>query len=232
MTAEEKRLFRNRKAVPEKLVEFGFAEVEGGFRYETDILDGQFRMTVHIAGKEVTSGLVDRDSGEAYVLHRVPGAIGVFVGAVREAHEAVLREIAARCFVPDVFQSSCTKALLEYVRKTYGDELEYPWPKTLENAVLRRSDTGKWYGALLIISRRKLGLDSDELVEILDLRIPTEEVEYTVDRIGYFPGFHMNKQHWYTILLDGTVPPEEIYPQIDRSWTMAMKKRKSTVIET
>ena len=48
MTAEEKRLFRNRKAVPERLVEYGFAEVEDGFRYETDILDGQFRMTVQV----------------------------------------------------------------------------------------------------------------------------------------------------------------------------------------
>lgn len=229
MTAEEKRLFRNRKAVPEQLLEFGFREVGDGFRYETDILDGQFRMTVFAADREVAAGLVDRDSGEDYVLHQVPGAAGTFVGAVREAHEAVLREIAAHCFVPDVFRSDCTKTLLEYVRKTYGDELEYPWPKTLENAVLRRQDTGKWYGALLIVSRRKLGLDSDEPVEILDLRIPTEEVESTVDGIGYFPGFHMNKRHWYTILLDGTVPPEEIFPQIDRSRRMAMKKSKTPV---
>ena len=223
MTADEKRLFRNRKAIPEKLLEFGFVQVEDGFRYERDILGNQFRMTVFTEGRGASTELVDLDSGEIYVLHQVPSAAGSFVGAVREAHEAVLREIAAQCFVPDVFQSSCTKALLEYVRNTYGDELEYPWPKTLENAVLRRQDTEKWYGALLIISRRKLGLESDEPVEILDLRIPPEEVARTVDGIGYFPGFHMNKRHWYTILLDGTVSPEEIFPQIDRSWEMATK---------
>lgn len=223
MTAEERRLFRYRKAVQEKLLHYGFRQTDTGFCYETSILDSQFLMAVTVADDGIDSCLLDRDSGEPYVLHQVPGAAGAFVGAVREAHEAVLREIAEQCFVPDVFQSETTKALLAYVRRTYGDELEYPWPKTLENAVLRRQDTKKWYGALLIISRRKLGLDSDEPVEILDLRIPPEEVEHTVDGVGYFPGFHMNKRRWYTVLLDGTVPPEEIFPQVDRSYRMALK---------
>ena len=223
MTAEERRLFRNRKAVPEKLASFGFNESIDGHSYETAIADGQFRMIVTVQDRDVESRLLDRDSGEPYVLHQVPGAAGSFVGMVREAHMQVLRKIAKSCFVPDVFHSSGAKAVLEYVREKYGDELEYPWPKTLENAVLRRQDTGKWYAAFLIISRRKLGLDSDEPVEILDLRIPPEEVEHTVDGVGYFPGFHMNKRRWYTVLLDGTVPPEEIFPQIDRSYQMAVK---------
>lgn len=223
MTAAERLLFQKRTAVPEKLLAYGFAPDGDGFRFETGILDDQFQMTVLVeAGGAVETALTDRD-GETYVLHQVPGAQGAFVGAVREAHRAVLADVAAACFVVDVFHSPCTHALMDYIRRTYGDELEYPWPRTLENAVWRRKDTGKWYGALLIISRRKLGLDSDELVEILDLRIPPEEVEATVDGVGYFPGFHMNKRRWYTILLDGTVPPEEIFPQIDRSYSMAVK---------
>ena len=222
MTAEEKRLFHGKKPQPLKLKDFGFREENGVYRWESPVLDGQFQMCVSI-DQDLDTELIDTETGEAYVLHRVAGASGSFVGAVRDAHEQILRQIAEQCYDYDVFQSPCTKALMDYIRRTYGDELEYPWPKVPENAVWRRQDTRKWYGALLIMSRRKLGLDSDEPVEILDLRIPPEKVEDTIDFRGYFPGFHMNKRHWYTILLDGTVPPEEIFPQIDRSYQMAKK---------
>ena len=37
------------------------------------------------------------------------------------------------------------------------------------------------------------------------------------------PGYHMNKKHWYTILLDDSVPLEEICRRIDRSYLLAVK---------
>lgn len=39
-------------------------------------------------------------------------------------------------------------------------------------------------------------------------------------RPGYFRGYHMNKDHWITLLLDGTVPMDEIKNCIDRSFTI------------
>jgi predicted DNA-binding protein (MmcQ/YjbR family) len=34
------------------------------------------------------------------------------------------------------------------------------------------------------------------------------------------PGYHMNKKHWNTILLDGTIPDPEIYTWIDHSYDL------------
>lgn len=138
-------------------------------------------------------------------------------------YEQVLTDIAEHCFEPDVFKGIQTKAIIAYVRETYGDELEFLWAKTPDNAIWRRKDTQKWYAAVLTVSRSKLGLPSDGMAEIIDLRIEPEQMEATVDNKKYFPGWHMNKRSWYTIILDGSVPEEEIYNRIDRSYRLATK---------
>lgn len=40
------------------------------------------------------------------------------------------------------------------------------------------------------------------------------------------PGYHMNKLHWNTILLDGSIPQSEIERMIDHSYTLVVKKLK------
>jgi len=37
---------------------------------------------------------------------------------------------------------------------------------------------------------------------------------------GILPGYHMNKKHWNTILLDGSVPPQMIRHVIDHSYEL------------
>ncbi len=93
-----------------------------------------------------------------------------------------------------------------------------------DNAIWRRKDTRKWYGALLTVSKRKLGLEDDDMVEIVDLRIPPEELEALIDGQRYYPGYHMNKKHWFTMCLDGSVPIKEICRRIDESYRLAEKK--------
>lgn len=122
-----------------------------------------------------------------------------------------------------MFKSKQAEELITYVRNAYGDELEFLWEKFSGNAVWRRQDTGKWYGVLLTVSKRKLGVASDEMAEILDLRIQPEALEALLDKESYFPGYHMNKKHWFTILLNGSVPLEEICHRIDNSYRLAMK---------
>jgi predicted DNA-binding protein (MmcQ/YjbR family) len=39
------------------------------------------------------------------------------------------------------------------------------------------------------------------------------------------PGYHMNKKHWNTIFLDGTVPDKEIFSWIDHSYSLVAGKK-------
>ena len=38
-------------------------------------------------------------------------------------------------------------------------------------------------------------------------------------------GYHMNKKHWNTVLLDGSVPDKEIFSWIDHSYDLITGKR-------
>lgn len=216
--------FKRRKVNKIKLLSFGFEAIDRGYVYQTDLADGQMKLTVLLDSDDVLyTEVTDKCSGEEYVLHRVAGAAGSFVGQVRSDYEVVLEKISAKCFDPEVFKSDQAKAVIDFVKDKYGDELEYLWQKFPNNAVIRRKDNQKWYAAILTVSRRKLGFDSDESIEILDLRLKSEEMESTVDHIRYFPGYHMNKKHWITVCLDGTVFNEEIFERIDNSYSLAKK---------
>ncbi len=207
-----------------KLVPFGFTEREGGYEYENDIANGQMKLTVRIekSGK-LYSEVTDKDTGEEYILHRVEGAVGSFVGQVRLDLEETVERISAACFEPEVFKSKVTKAVIAYCLKKYGDSPEHLWERSPDNAILRRRDNKKWYAAILTVKRSKLSGDSDREVEIIDLRLPPEEMEKTVDGVKIFPGYHMNKKHWITICLDGSVDIKEICARIDESYILAKK---------
>ena len=41
-------------------------------------------------------------------------------------------------------------------------------------------------------------------------------------------GYHMNKMHWNTIILNGSIPDSEIKRMIDRSYCLVVKKLKKT----
>ncbi|MDE7082648.1 MAG: MmcQ/YjbR family DNA-binding protein [Clostridia bacterium] len=181
------------------------------------------RVGIASSNTEIKTEVIDLSTAEAYTLHLVEDASGSFVGAIRSEYDRILTDIAYKCFEKDVFKSDSTHKVIEYVREKYGDELQYLWRTFPSNAVWRRKDNGKWYAVLLKISKSKLGLNSDEKVDVIDLRINPDILPNVVDGKRYFPGYHMNKKNWFTICLDGSVSVEEICQWIDKSYIIAQK---------
>ena len=213
----------NRKPDPRKLLSFGFEASGADLTYRREIAGGmQMTVTVTPEGRVFTE-VTDGESGEEYLLHRVESATGAFVGQVREAYNALLVEIAAACLYNDVFAGGQPRRLLAHIRSAYGDEPEYLWEKYPDCAVVRRADNRKWYAVILTVDRRRLGQEAKGKVEILDLRISPDEVEDTVDHARYFPAYHMNKKHWITLCLDGSVGQEEIERRVAESYRLAKK---------
>lgn len=207
----EDTYFRRKKLNKSKLLAYGFKQVSDGYRYSTTVLDGGFLFNVMIdASGKVCTEVTEQDTGEEYILYKISDATGGFIGAVKSDCEKVLIDISEKCYDPDVFKTKQAKELIEYVRNRYSDELEFLWTKFPDNAVWRRKDSKKWYGAILTVSKKKLGLQTNEIVEIIDLRLQPELIEKIVDNERYFPGWHMNKKNWYTIILDNSVATEEI----------------------
>lgn len=214
-------IFYHKKVNLEKLKKYGFFEEDGAYKFSTEILNGEFllEITLDENGKPDTK-LTEKQGGEEYILYKTK-ATGNFVGNIRSEIGRKLSEIAEKCFDTAIFKNGQTIKLLHYAHEKYGAEPEFLWEKFSDNAVLRRKDTEKWFAVLLTVSRRKLGLDSDETAEIVDLRTSHENIPALIDGKKFFLGWHMNKKHWFTIILDGSVSFEEICKRIDESWELA-----------
>lgn len=132
--------------------------------------------------------------------------------------------IITKCTTPNVFKSEQAKKIIKYVKEKYNDDLEFLWKKFSENAVWRNKTNYKWYGALLIISERKLKLESDKIIEIIDLRYEKDKIKEIIDNDKIFGGYHMNKESWITIKLDGSVKTEKIFELIDNSYHISLTK--------
>lgn len=220
---EEK--FTRKKPIAAKLLAFGFSAQGDSLHYCTPIVGGQLALHVSVdAAGHLSEHVVDSAFGDPYPLYRDTSISGDFVGRVRTECEAALEEIARCCFEPAVFCSPQSLELIDYVRLTYARELEFLWgDKFPDNAVWRRPDSQKWFALMFRISRRKLGLDSDEVVEAIDLRMRPEEMPSALDGRSILPGWHLNKKTWCAIILDSSLPTPEICRRIDSSFSLAAK---------
>ena len=111
------------------------------------------------------------------------------------------------------------KEIFEYVKNQYGTMPEYLWSSSPDSAVLRHQN-GKWYAVIMNVEKSKLGLNGDGTVEIIDVKCDPEMTGMIIQIYGFLPGYHMNKQHWITILLDGTVGESKILDFLDMSYDL------------
>lgn len=216
-------LFRRRKVIWSSLEGYGFVREGDVYSFRKDILSGSFVLEVNILpSSSVSSRVLDMEYGDEYLPYR-SDAGGQLALLVRGAAEEILRDIALHCFEEDVFKAEQSIRVIEYVRMRYGDRLEFLWESSPECAILRRKDNRKWYAIIMTLPVRKLGREDSGIAEIIDLRLEKEMIEKTVDGSRYFPGWHMNKKHWYTIILDGSVCDEELLERVDASYQLALK---------
>lgn len=124
--------------------------------------------------------------------------------------------------------TSLREGVLAYAKEIYGTEPEYLWARYPRYAVLRRPDSGKWYGLLIDVPRDRLGLGGAERADILDVKVDDPFLrDDLLRRPGYLPGYHLSARTWTAVLLDGTVPLAEVCALLDASWRAAEKKKKA-----
>lgn len=207
-----------------KLLNYGFKKEKEKYLYSQDIMDGDFNLSVEVTSSgKIKTKVVEVSTGEIYILHLVQSAEGTFVGKLRDEYEYVLKDIANKCFETEIFQSPEAKNVIKYVDKKYGDKMEYLWEKFPDNAICRRKDNKKWYLIIMTIKKSKLGFDSDERVEVMNLRALPEDIPQMIKAKNIYPAYHMNKKYWYTILFDGSMDIEEIFEHIDISYKLTLK---------
>ena len=115
----------------------------------------------------------------------------------------------------------------EYIKNQYGIESDFPWDGDFVTAVFRHKDNRKWFALIMRVSGDRLGLDTDEPVDCMNLKIDDPMLlDMLIHEKGIIPAYHMNKQHWITVFLDGTVKDKKVTDLIDMSYSVTAGKKK------
>ena len=89
----------------------------------------------------------------------------------------------------------------ELCSSSYLAQPDYPFDDWMESAVFRHADNRKWYAIVMRVSRCKFGFDSDEVIDVVNLKLPIEMFGSFGAADGVYPAYHMNKLHWISVLL-------------------------------
>ncbi len=107
---------------------------------------------------------------------------------------------------------------------SYGTAADYPFEDDFETAVLRHADNRKWYAIVMKVSRRKFGFQSDEIIDVVNLKQPTEMLGSFGASDGVHPAYHMNKLHWISVLLPDA--PEDVVAFLTNASFEATRTKK------
>ncbi len=118
------------------------------------------------------------------------------------------------------------KELESYIADKYSIEPEYPWAKMPTFAVFRHGNNKKWFAVIMTITKDKLGLDSIETIDVVNLKCDQLFMGSVLNEQGIFPAYHMSKTHWISVALDGSVEADKVKWLLDLSYELTMKKIK------
>lgn len=121
------------------------------------------------------------------------------------------------------------ETVYDYIKRKYKTKPEYPWRRYPGYAVFRHEDNGKWFALQAEIPGDRAGVPDMEYADVINLKVDDMFFrDLLIQEDGIMPAYHMNKMHWISVLLDGTVPKEKVFNLIDMSFlaTASAKKKE------
>lgn len=110
--------------------------------------------------------------------------------------------------------------IFRFSEKAFSTKPDYPFEKFPHYAVLRHADNDKWFGLVMNVPRHKLGLRGEDGVDVLDVKCHPGKVDALRNRRGFLPAYHMNKDHWLTVVLDGSVSKRDVFALLKESYDL------------
>lgn len=202
----------------EKLLVYGFKKINCEYIYKKNIVNSLFYVEVIYKNNRLISRVIEVDCNLEYIMVDVKYS-GEFTSKVRCEYEAIIDDVINSCFDNDIFKNKKTKNVIKYIKDKYNTELEYLWPDTPNNAVMRNKNN-KWYGIIMSVSKDKIGIDGDGIIDIINVKHPSDRIIKLIDNRSFFQAYHMNKKNWITILLDNKIEDKVLFKLIDTSYIL------------
>ncbi|MBQ3079790.1 MAG: MmcQ/YjbR family DNA-binding protein [Clostridia bacterium] len=111
-----------------------------------------------------------------------------------------------------------------YISDAYLSSPEFPWEGDDVTCVFRHGANKKWFAILMKVSADKLGLEGDQKIDIMNVKCDSIALGSFIGEKGVYRAYHMNKQHWLTLALDGSADDGLIRLLIDMSYQLTRAK--------
>ena len=117
--------------------------------------------------------------------------------------------------------------IFQYAKENFGTVPQYLWEKYPNYAVLKHHHNQKWFGIIVDLPYNKLNLpnsnEPNACIDLLVIKTDPVAIPTLLNNDGYHPAYHMNKTHWISLRLDGTIPEDEIYYLLNESYQLTKK---------
>ncbi len=122
------------------------------------------------------------------------------------------------------------EGMLRYALESYGAKPDCPFAGDTDSLVLRHEGSGKWFALLMRVKKSALGLGGEERIDVMNVKIDPALVVSLCGRPGILPAYHMNREHWVSVLLTGEAPAELACALMDMSFeaTLGVRGRRRT----
>lgn len=195
------------KIAETRLIPYGFIKQEHSYVYVCPILDRQFSVCIQIIHQQIKSQIVDNETQEPYIVWKTHPE-GRFVQSVRSAYDQVMHNFFQHCCIAETYRFAQTNRMDAQM----PTPATFPFRKYPSYGAYKRH--GKWYALIQCIDKEKLGIGQGP-IEIINVKANASQC---LHRLGIYPAWHMNKQHWISIGLDDTLTDEEILSYIQDSF--------------
>ena len=219
----EEEIFSKCILVEEKLKKYGFQKEKEEYIYRKSIMNDNFEIVVTIKDNKVKGKIIDKELEEEYLNFRIENQIGEFVSSIKEEFISLLEDIKRKCTIENTYRSPQANRISNWIKEEFKDSPEFLWDDDV-NSVFRNKDNKKWYGIIMYINKNKLDKE-DKKVEVMNVKLPPEEIDKLVEKEGFYRAYHMNKKSWITFLLDDTIKDEELQELIKQSYSYTVETK-------
>lgn len=104
--------------------------------------------------------------------------------------------------------------IFNYIKEKYDVTPEYLWEDTPDAAIVRHKNNRKWFALIMHVKNE----------EYLNVKTEPRYSELLRNSYNYIiPAYHMNKEHWNTIIVSKDVDKTLLYELIDHSYELTKK---------
>jgi len=220
----EKDIFNRYVPNKDKLMLYGFKNIDDNYFFEHTIMNNSFKIIIFISDNDVVGKIYDLDSGFEYNNFRIVDNCGGFAGDIKNIFCNLLTDIRDNCFDLKMFVSDQANRIGTLINDSYNDLPYYEWESTPDTGVFKHKMTKKWYAIIMNICRKKISFGDDN-VDVINIKLAPDKIVKLLSEKGFYPAYHMNKKNWISIILDDTVDDDKIFSLIEESYLFASSKK-------